>query len=94
MMDERSVKLHVFFAKISEHDTEGIVEINSESWPDTFQYSNCGPVHSFQGEHIEEDVNMMAFGSELAILLRKYFSDVPPLHTPNKGKLIRDIHAE
>ena len=94
MMDERRVLLNVFFAKVSEDDTEGIIEITSEAWPDTFKYSNCGSFHAFQGEHIEEDVNMMAFGSELAILLRKYFSDVPPLHTPNTDKLIKDIHAE
>ena len=75
-----NVKLKVFFGKVTTNDSEGILEVESFGWPDKFTYSYTGGgIHKMEGNNIIAKANMMAFGSELATLMQKYFSDVPPM---------------
>jgi hypothetical protein len=58
---------------MNEWDTEGIVEIKSHGYPDDFEYSSSGDVHRFHDKNLPEGPEMLAFSSELKMLLNKYF---------------------
>jgi len=72
------VSLKIFYGKVTPNDNEGLLEIESMGWPDRFFYSNAGDIHRLRGD-VLKDTNLMAFGSELSILLKKYFGEVPPM---------------
>lgn len=73
MKDKNYVKLDIYFARVNPSDKEGIIEINSKGYPDSFEYSRAGDMHRFQKENIRTEPEMLALCDEITILMQKYF---------------------
>jgi len=73
------VRLHLTFQRIKDSDKAGMMDCTSDGWPFEFVYSNVGSHHGMQGVEDGEDSRVMEFGEELYQLVRKHFSDVPPV---------------
>ena len=82
MNKKDAVRLNIFFARMNEFDQEGIIEIRSNGYPESFEFSRCGDIHRFNDKNIPEGPEMLAMCSEITQVLQKYFTveDMPKLY--------------
>jgi len=79
-MSKDAIRLKIFFARMNESDTEGIIEIRSEGFPDEFEFSGAGDVLRFNDKNLPEGPEMLAMCHEIKGILMKYF---PPSKMPS-----------
>lgn len=80
MSRKDAVRLNIFFARMNETDSDGIIEIRSSGYPDDFIYSGAGDVMRFEDKHLPEGPEMLAMCDEIKRVIQKYF----PIEGMNK----------